>query len=124
MLKPPEQTGDPSQIPRRGSFRWLIRSCGHGIQFFLNDLFHLSDPPQVRVDVPFFFPIENLFPVHVHFEAAIGTWGEGDGSISTKGAKELVRHPRGGSVMLSGDAVHNIQQHFPFRGHRYSPSSE
>jgi hypothetical protein len=102
----------------------LVSSGWHSSEFFLNYLLQSPHYTQVWVDVAFFLPVENLLTIHIHFEPAICTGGERDGDISTKGTKELVRHPRGGRVMFSSDAVHDVHENFPLRSHLYPPSYE
>ena len=102
----------------------LVRSGRHGFQLGLDNLFHFPDPTQVGVNVVLFLAVENLLSVQVHFKAAIRAGGERDRHIATKSPEELVRHPRGGRVMLSRDTVHDVYEGFPFTGHHYPPSYE
>jgi len=95
----------------------LVSSSRHSIELLLNYLLQSPYHTQVWVDVAFFLPIENLLTIEIHFEPAICAGGERDRNISAKGTKELVRHPRGGRVMFSSDAVHDIYEHFPLRSH-------
>jgi hypothetical protein len=118
--------------PRRGasgSRGWrrpqlLVSGGWHSIEFLLDHLLQFSYHAQVWVDIAFFLPVKNLLTIQIHFEPAICTGGERDRDISTKGTKKLVRHPRGGRVMFSSDAVHNVHEHFPLRSHLYPPSYE
>ena len=106
--------------------RRLVGSSGSWERFQLRLHYFLQSPHhgEVWVDVAFFLAIENLLTIHVHFEPAIGTRGERDSYITSKGTEELVRHPRGGRVMFSSYTVHDIYKHFPLRSHRYPPSYE
>ena len=102
----------------------LVSGSWHSVQLLLDDLLHSADQTQVGVDVALFLPVENLLTIQVNFEPAIRTGGEGNCGVSTKGSEELVRHPRGGRVMFSSDAVHNVHENFPLRSHLYPPSYE
>src|SRR5215831_12132184 len=104
--------------------QWLVSSGWHSSEFLLNHLLQSPHYTQVWIDVAFFLPVENLLTIHIHFEPAIRTGGERDRNITTKGTKKLVRHPRGGRVMFSSDAVHDVYEYFPFRSHPYPPSYE
>ena len=116
--------------PRRGasgSRGWrlsqlLVSSGWQSIQFLLDHFLQSPHYTQVWVDVAFFLPVENLLTIQIHFEPAIRAGGERDCNISTKGTKELIRHPRGGCVMFSSDAVHDVHENFPFRSHPDPPS--
>jgi len=107
--------------PRRGAggFRgWrrsqlLVSGGWHSIEFLLDHLLQFPYHAQVWVDIAFFFPVKNLLTIQIHFEPAIGTGSERDRNISTKGTKKLVRHPRGGRVMFSSDAVYDVHENFP-----------
>jgi len=102
----------------------LVSGGWHSSEFFLNHLLQSPYYTQIWVDVAFFLAVENLLTIHIHFEPAIGAGGERNGDISTKGTKKLVRHPRGGRVMFSSDAVHDVHENFPLRSHLYPPSYE
>ena len=102
----------------------LVSSGWHSIQFLLDHFLQSPHYTQVWVDVAFFLPVENLLTIQIHFEPAIRAGGERDRDISAKSTKELVRHPRGGRVMFSSDAVHDVYENFPFRSHLYPPSYE
>jgi hypothetical protein len=111
--------------PDAGRYSQLLVSSGwHSSEFLLNYLLQSPHYTQVWVDVAFFLPVENLLTIQIHFEPAIRTGGERDRDISAKGTKELVRHPRGGRVMFSSDAVHDVHENFPLRSHLYPPSYE
>jgi hypothetical protein len=106
----------PSYEPRQGesgSRCWsasqlLVSGGWHSIEFLLDHLLQSPHYAQVWVDVAFFLPVENLLTIHIYFEPAIRAGGERDRYIARKGTKELVRHPRGGCVMFSSDAVHDV----------------
>jgi hypothetical protein len=102
----------------------LVSSGWHSIQFLLDHFLQSPHYTQVWVDVAFFLPVENLLTIQIHFEPAIRAGGERDRDISAKSTKELVRHPRGGRVMFSSDAVHDVHENFPLRSHLYPPSYE
>ena len=102
----------------------LVSSGWHSIEFLLNHLLQSPYHTQVWIDVTFFLAVENLLTIQIHFEPAICTGGERDRNITTKSTKELVRHPRGGRVMFSSDAVHDVHENFPLRSHLYPPSYE
>ena len=102
----------------------LVSGGWHSGEFLLDHLLQSPHYTQVWVDVAFLLPVENLLTIHIHFEPAICAGGERNGDISTKGTKELVRHPRGGRVMFSSDAVHDVYENFPLRSHPYPPSYE
>ena len=99
----------------------LVGCRRNSIQFGLDDLFHLADQAQVWIDVAFFLTVENFLAVQIHFKTTIGTWGQRNCNTPTVRPEELVRHPRGGCVMLSSDTVDNVDQRFPFFSHAYSP---
>ena len=128
QLKPLATRYEPGR-GTSGSRGWrrsqlLVSGGWHSIEFLLDHLLQSPYHAQVWVDIAFFLPVKNLLTIQIHFEPAICTGGERDRNISTKGTKKLVRHPRGGRVMFSSDAVHNIHEHFPLRSHLYPPSYE
>ena len=100
----------------------LVSGGWHSSELLLDHLLQSPYDTQIWVDVAFFLAVENLLTIHIHFEPAIRTGGERNRDISRKGAKELVRHPRGGRVMFSSDAVHDVHENFPLRSHLYPPS--
>jgi hypothetical protein len=102
----------------------LVSGGWHSSEFLLNHLLQSPYYTQVWIDIAFFLPVKNLLTIHIHFEPAVCAGGERDRDISTKSTKELVRHPRGGRVMFSSDAVHDIHENFPLRSHLYPPSYE
>ncbi|SRR6266851_2812532 len=102
----------------------LVSGGWHSSELFLDHFLQSPHYTQVWVDVAFFLPVENLLTIHIHFEPAIRTGGERDRYIASKGTKKLVRHPRGGRVMFSSDAVHDVHKNFPLRSHLYPPSYE
>ena len=109
--------------PDAGDFLSSLVSGGwHSSEFLLDHLLQSPHYTQVWIDIAFFLPVKNLLTIHIHFEPAV--CAERDRDISTKSTKELVRHPRGGRVMFSSDAVHDIHENFPLRSHLYSPSYE
>src|SRR5262245_5710572 len=111
--------------PEAGSCSQLLVSGGwHSSKLLLNHLLQSPHDTQVRVDVAFFLPVENLLTIQIHFEPAIRAGGERNRDISAKSTKELVRHPRGGRVMFSSDAIHDVNKNFPLRSHLYPPSYE
>ena len=86
----------------------LVSGGWHSIELLPDHFLQSPYHTQVWVDVAFCLPVENLLTIHIHFEPAICTRGERDCDISTKGTKELVRHPRGGRVMFSTDTVQDV----------------
>lgn len=105
----------------RPSSALLVGCSRNSVELGLDDLFHLADSAQFRIDVAFFLTVENLLAVQIHFETTIGTWGQRNRNTAAVCPKELVRHPRGGRVMLSSDAVNDVNQCFPFFGHVHPP---
>jgi hypothetical protein len=98
--------------------QWLvIGSSGNRIQLGLDHLFELANPTQLWKSVILFLLVEDLFPIQIHFKPAICPWGKRNSHIATKGTKKLVRHPRGGRVMLSSDTIHDIDESFPLTSH-------
>jgi hypothetical protein len=96
----------------RRSDRRLVR--GHQrVQLGLDHLFQLPDSGEVGVLPLLLLPVKNLLAIQVNFESAIGAGGERNPYVWPKGAKEFVRQPRGGCVVLSGHAVQDIYEHFP-----------
>ena len=84
----------------------------------LGDYFlHLADPSQVGVAVAFGLLIEDLLAVYKYFHDALAAGGNGNRSVGTICAEEFIRHPRGGSVVLSRYAVGNLDLDFAF--HRF-----
>jgi hypothetical protein len=108
--------------PDTEELQLLVSGSWDSIQLRLDHFLQSPHHTQVWVDVAFFLPVENLLTIQVYFEPAIRAGGEGNRNISTKGTKELVRHPRGGRVMFSSDTVQDVNQNFPLRcGHHYPP---
>jgi hypothetical protein len=98
--------------------QWLvIGSSGNRIQLGLDHLFELPNPTQLWKSVILFLLIKDLLPIQIHFKPAICPWGKRNSHITSKGTKELVRHPRGGRVMLSSDTIHDINESFPLTSH-------
>jgi hypothetical protein len=93
------------------------------LQLGLDDFLHVPHPFQLWEDVPFFDLVENLVAIEIHFKAAIGPRSERNRYITTKGTEEFVRHPRGGRVMFSSDAIHDVDERFPFISHSCPPLS-
>ncbi len=91
-----------------GTFQLLVSSGWDRVQLRLNHLLHFPNPDQVRHSIAFCLLIKNLLTIQIHFEPAIGAGGERDCGISAVAAEKLVRHPRGGRVIFSSDAVHDI----------------
>ena len=79
-----------------------------------DDFFHLPDAGKVGVDVPLSLLVENLLAVQEHFHDALAARGDSDCGVRAVGPEKLVRHPRGGSVVLSRHAVGNLQLNFAF----------
>ena len=92
----------------------LVSSGLDRIQFRLHNLLHLPYPNQVGHDIALFLPVEDLLAIEIHFKTTVGTRGQGHGNITSIATKKLVRHPRGGRVMFSSDAIHDINKGFPF----------
>ena len=82
------------------------------VQLCLNLPFHLPDPGQVWINLSLFQPVKNLLPVHIDFHPAVSTGGNRDSYIAAEGPEELVRHPRGGCVVLSRNAVNDLHMSF------------
>ncbi len=91
-----------------GTFQLLVSSGWDRVQLRLDHLLHFPNPNQVRHSVAFCLLVKNLLTIQIHFEPAIGAGGERDSGISAVAAEKLVRHPRGGRVIFSSDAVHDI----------------
>ncbi len=118
-LSPINSPGDR----RVQSGRWKLVGCcrRERFQFFRNDFFHVADSAEIGEFVVFGLLIKDEFIIQAHFQSAIRAWGDGDRGIRAISPKELVRHPRGGRVMLSRYAIDDIQMNFPLRGHNTSP---
>ena len=86
----------------------LVSGGWHSSEFLLDYLLQSPYHTQVWIDVAFFLPVEDLLTIQIHFKPAIRTGSEGNRYIARKGTKKLVRHPRGGRVMFSSDAVYNV----------------
>lgn len=105
----PQVSPDETRVtPDIEEFQLLVSGGWHSSEFLLDHLLQSPYYTQIWVDVAFFLPVENLLTIHIHFEPAIRAGGERDRYISSKGTKELVRHPRGGRVMFSSDTVHDV----------------
>ena len=88
--------------------RYLVSRSGgfKRIQLLLHHLFPLPYTHQVGHRLALrLHAVKNYLAIQTHFEAAIGTRGQGDRYITTESTEELVRHPRGGRVMFSTDTV-------------------
>ena len=97
----------------------LVSGSGlESIQLLLHHLFESPHHAQVWVNVTLFLPIENLLTIEVHLEPAIRARGDTHSNVTAKRTEKLVRHPRGGRVMFSRDAVNDIHESFPFRSHQ------
>jgi hypothetical protein len=83
------------------------------VQLGLDHLLQFPDSGQVGV-LPFLLlAVKNLLAIQVHFESAIRAGGERNPHVWPKAAKEFVRQPRGGRVVLSRHAVQDIHKNFP-----------
>ena len=98
----------------RGSASLLVGS-DQRVQLRLDHTPQFPDHCQIRVDVAFFLPVENLIAVQVDFESTVCARSQGNRDVWPKCSKEFVGHPRGRGVMLSRDAVHNVYEDLPFR---------
>ena len=75
---------------------------------------HLADPSQVGINIPLSLLIEDLLAVYKNFHNALAARGDGYRRIRSIGPEEFIRHPRGGSVVLSRYAVSNLYLNFAF----------
>ena len=79
-----------------------------------DDFLHLADPGQIGVRITFGLLVEDLLAIHKYFHDALAARGNGYRRIRAVGSEEFIRHPRGGSVVLSRNAVRNLYLNFPF----------
>ena len=71
-------------------------------------LLHLADPSQVGIDLAFALLVEDALSVDEDFHDALAAGGNGDSSVRPVGPEKLIRHPRGGSEMLSRNAISDL----------------
>ena len=108
-----------SKTPLRSSlmaFGLVIGGHQHGVgQLLVDNLPHLSDPRQVRV-YTFSLLVEDHLPVREDFHDALSPGRDGYCNVRSVVPEKLVRHPRGGSEVLSRYAVGDLYLDFPFHG--------
>ena len=93
----------------------VIGRDGNRVRDFLGDDFsHSPNPLQVGENVVFTFFIVDPLAVYENFHDALTPRGDGHGHIGSVVAEELVRHPRGGTEVLSRNAVGNLDLDFSF----------
>ena len=103
--------------PSRRQQVLVVGGNGGGVHFcnpVPDDLLHLADAAQVGENVAFAELVENPLAVHEHFHNALAPGGDGYGNVGAEGMEELIRHPRGGSVMLSRNAISDFYLDFTF----------
>ena len=88
--------------------------CAYAFNLGSDYFLHLADPGQVGVDIAFALLVEDPLSVQEYFHDALAARRYGYRCIGTVGSEELIRHPRGGSVVLSRYAVGDFQLDFPF----------
>jgi hypothetical protein len=99
--------------------RWVARLvvCRRGLQDFdlvLDEREHLPDPLQVGVNIAFALLVEDPLSIHEDFHDALAARGDCYSGVRAEVAEKLVRHPRGGSEVLSTYAVSNLDLDFAF----------
>ena len=108
-------------IRSKPSFRRSLVASGlvvgwhqHGIgQFLVDNQAHLPDPRQVRI-YTFSLLVEDPLPVGEDFHDALPPGRDGYCNVRSIVPEKLVRHPRGGSEVLSTNAVGDLYLDFPF----------
>ena len=99
--------------------RWVAQLvvCRRGLQDFdlvLDEREHLSDPLQVGVNIAFALLVEDPLSIHEDFHDALAARGDCYSGVRAEVAEKLVRHPRGGTEVLSTYAVSNLDLDFAF----------
>ena len=84
------------------------------LQLGIDELTHLPYPFQIGVDVAFALLVEDPLTIEEHFHDALAPRGNSNGSVRTVSSEKLIRHPRGGSEVLSRDAVGDFQLDLSF----------
>ena len=88
--------------------RLVIGGRRYQIGYLSRDyLFHLADPRQVGVNALGLF-VEDPLTIQEYFHDALAARRDCYGCIGAVGSEELIRHPRGGSMVLSRHAVGNL----------------
>ena len=91
--------------------------CGgrlKGFNLIGDELDHGPNPLQVWEDVAFTLLVKNAFPIHKDFHDALSSRGYRHSYIWTELSEEFIRHPRGGSQMLSSYAISDLYLSFSF----------
>jgi hypothetical protein len=96
-------------VSKRGS---LLIVGGSGNPFHAGNLggnlfLHFADSGQVRVNA-LSFSVEDFLTIQEHFHNALASRGDSYSDVWAVSPEKLIRHPRGGSEMLSGYAVGNL----------------
>ena len=95
-----------------------VRSIGgsrlKAVDLVLYEFDHGSDPLQVGEDVALALLVIDPFPVHEDFHDALASRRYGYSYIRSELSEELIRHPRGGSQMLSSYAISDLNLSFSF----------
>ena len=89
----------------------LLASVGSrrdGVQFLLDQDFQFTDPCEVGI-FALFLAVQDLFTVQVDLQPSGTAGGKGYGCGGTVCPEELIRQPRGGGMVLSRDAVNDLQ---------------
>ena len=72
-----------------------------------DNFLHLSDPGQVGINTLGLL-VEDPLTIQEHFHDALAARGNSNCSVWAVGSEEFIRHPRGGSMVLSRYAVSNL----------------
>ena len=86
----------------------------HFSDFGRDNLLHLAHPGKVWVYIPFGLPVEDLLAIYEYFHNALSPRGNGQRNIGAVSPEKLIRHPRGGSEVLSRYAVGDLDLDFAF----------
>ena len=103
----------PLQSPLM-AFGLVIGGHHHGVgQLLVDNLPHLSDSRQVRV-YTLSLLVEDPLSVHEDFHDSLSPGRDGYCCVWSIVPEKLVRHPRGGSEVLSTNAVSDLYLDFAF----------
>ena len=102
----------------------LVVGCGwYSLQLRRYYLFHLPNTREVGIYVALSFAVEDLLTIQIDFDATLPTRLERDRNITAVGPEELIRHPRGGRMVLSRYAVYDLYMGFALTtSHIFPPS--
>ena len=108
----------PGPIPGRAfhySGGLVVGWHRYGVAYSVSDnLSHFPYPLQIGEHVVFALLIVDSLAIHEHFHDALPSRRDGHGNVRAKVSEKLIRHPRGGTEVLSTNAVSDLYLDFPF----------